>query len=124
MAALEPLNHLADRTPGFVWRHQDDDGNSTSVRVQGDPMLLINFSVWDSIESLFRYAYYSDHAEIFRRRREFFEHMDQPYLVLWWVPEGHIPSVDEAEERLALLRREGPGPLAFTFKKRFEPPPE
>jgi hypothetical protein len=124
VAALGPLNRLADRSPGFVWRHQEDNGNSTSVRVQGDPMILINFSVWESIQALFEYAYHSDHAEIFRRRREFFESLGQPYLVLWWVPEGHIPSVDEAEERLALLRRQGPGPLAFTFKKRFGPPIE
>ena len=122
MEALDRLNRLADDSCGFVWRHQTDDGNSTSVRVRGDPMIVINFSVWESIDSLFQYAYHSDHAEIFRRRREFFEPSDLANLVLWWIPTGHIPSVDEAEELLDLLRENGATPDAFTFKSRFEPP--
>jgi hypothetical protein len=122
MAALDPLNALADRSPGFVWRHQTEDGNSTAIRVQDDPMIIINFSVWESVESLFEYAYHSDHTPIYRRRREFFEHMELPYLVLWWVPAGHEPTVEEAEERLNYIREHGPTPHAFTFKKRFPPP--
>lgn len=122
IAALDPLNRLADESPGFVWRHQMEDGNSTSVRVRGDPMIVINFSVWEDADSLFEYAYHSKHVEIFRRRREFFEHMEAPYLVLWWVPAGHIPTVDEAEGRLDHLREHGPTPHAFTFKRRFAPP--
>jgi hypothetical protein len=122
MAALDPLNRLADESPGFVWRHQTEDGNSTSIRVRGDPMIIINFSVWESIESLFEYAYHSPHVEIFRRRWDFFEHQTLPYLVLWWVPAGHEPSVAEAEERLDYLREHGPSPYAFTFKSRHLPP--
>lgn len=121
MAALDPLNSLADDSPGFVWRHQTEDGNSTAIRVRGDPMIIINFSVWESIESLFEYAYHSQHVEIYRRRRDFFEHMDLPYLVLWWIPAGHEPSVEEAEERLDYLREHGPTPYAFNFKNRFAP---
>jgi hypothetical protein len=122
VSALDPLNKLAETSSGFVWRHQTEDGNSTSVRVRGDPMILINFSVWEDIDSLFQYAYYSDHAAIFRRRREFFEHFDGAYAVLWWVPAGHIPSVEEGEERLDHLRAHGPTDHAFTFKNRFPPP--
>ena len=85
MAALDPLNRLADESEGFVWRHQADDGNSTSIRVRGDPMILINFSVWEDLDSLFQYTYYSDHTAIFRRRQEFFQHIEGAYLVLWWV---------------------------------------
>jgi hypothetical protein len=85
-------------------------------------MLLINFSVWEDIESLFRYAYYSDHAAMYRRRGEFFEHIKEAYLVLWWVPAGHTPSVEEAEERLDYLRVNGPSQRAFGFKSRFPPP--
>jgi hypothetical protein len=121
MDALEPLNRLADSSPGFVWRHQTEEGNSTSIRVRGDPMILINFSVWESVEALFDYAFRSDHVTIYRRRREFFDPMDQPFAVLWWVPAGHIPSVGEAEERLDYLRAKGPSPRAFTFKSRFPP---
>lgn len=120
MDALDRLNKLADKSVGFVWRHQTEDGNSTSVRVRGDPMIVINFSVWESVDSLFQYSYYSDHAEIYRRRLEFFEPSDQENLVVWWIPAGHIPSIDEAEGRLDLLRATCPTPDAFTFKRRFE----
>jgi hypothetical protein len=119
MAALEPLNKLADESPGFVWRHQTDEGNSTAVRVRDDPMILINFSVWRSVEALFEFTYHSRHVEIFRKRKQFFEHLELPYLVLWWIPAGHEPTVEEAEERLDHLREHGPTPYAFTFKQRF-----
>jgi hypothetical protein len=122
MAALDPLNKLADDSPGFVWRHQTADGNSTSIRVRGDPMILINFSVWESTEALWEYTYKSAHAEIYRRRREFFELHEKPYLVLWWVAAGHEPSVEEAEERLRHLEEYGPTPHAFTLKQRFPAP--
>ncbi|HEY5640213.1 MAG TPA: DUF3291 domain-containing protein [Dehalococcoidia bacterium] len=122
MEALDPLNRLADESPGFVWRHQTEEGNSTSIRVRGDPAIIINFSVWESADSLFDYAYKSDHAEIYRRRREFFELHERPYLVCWWIPAGHEPTVEEAEERLRHLEEHGPTPHAFTLKKRFPAP--
>jgi len=122
VAALDPLNRLGDETPGFVWRHQTEDGNSTSIRVRGDPMILINFSVWETIEQLFDYTYYSAHTGIFRRRREFFEHPKEVYLALWWIPAGHVPTVEEAEERLTYLQEHGPTPYAFGFKSRFPSP--
>jgi hypothetical protein len=122
MAVLEPLNKLADESPGFVWRHQTEEGNSTSVRVRGDPMILINFSVWEDVDPLFEYAYHSAHVEMYRRRREFFGEHAEAYSVLWWVPEGHEPSVEEAEERLDFLQEHGPTERAFTFKKQFPPP--
>jgi hypothetical protein len=56
-----------------------------------------------------------------RRRREWFEHIHL-FMALWWVPEGHIPTVEEAELRLARLREHGPAPFAFTFKQRFPAP--
>ena len=122
VAALDRLNQLGDRRPGFVWRHQTAEGNSTSIRVRGDPLILINFSVWEDAESLFEYTYRSDHAEVYRRRREWFEAPSEAHLVLWWVPAGHEPTVDEAEERLDCLRARGPTAQAFTFKQRFPRP--
>jgi hypothetical protein len=122
VAALEPINRLADRSPGFVWRHQTEDGNSTSIRVRGDPMILINFSVWETIEELFEYTYRSAHVEIFRRRREWFDDHATAYHVLWWIPAGHEPSVEEGEERLDHLIANGPSPYAFGFKSRYPAP--
>ncbi len=119
---ISAINRLAEEAPGFVWRHQTEDGDSTSVRVRDDDRIIINFSVWKDAESLFQYAFYSGHTDYYRRRNEWFTHEDEPYAVLWWVPDGHRPSVEEAEAKLAELKTNGPGPGAFTFKKRFPPP--
>ena len=122
VAALDPLNRLADEAPGFVWRHQTAEGDSTAVRVRDDPAIIINFSVWESADALFDYAYKSDHAAIFRRRREFFGLLETPNLVCWWIPAGYEPTVEEAEERLCHLEDHGPTPRAFTLKRRFPAP--
>ena len=120
-ANLDRINALADRSSGFVWRLQTEDGDATAIRPFGNANMLVNMSVWKDLESLSRYVYNSDHLQIMRRRREWFERMDEAYLVLWWVPEGHRPSIEEALTRLETLRRSGPGPQAFTF--RTAPPP-
>ena len=120
--ALDRVNQLGDRSPGFVWRHQTAEGNSTSIRVRGDPLILINFSVWEDAESLFEYTYRSGHAEMYRRRREWFEPPSEAHLVLWWIAAGQEPTVEEAEERLDYLRAHGPTAQAFTFKQRFPRP--
>ena len=122
--ALDPINDLADGTPGFVWRLQTEDGNATAIRAFADDMLIVNMSVWESFESLATYVYRSDHVAIMRRRREFFERMAEAFVVLWWVPAGHRPSVDEAKDRLARLRRDGPTREAFTFRSPFPAPDE
>jgi hypothetical protein len=120
VAALEPVNAAADASPGFVWRLQTEDGDAMGVRGFGDDRLIVNMSVWESLEALRAFAY-SDrtHLGVLRRRREWFARMDF-HLVLWWVPAGHQPSVAEAEERLELLRERGPGPDAFTFRSVFD----
>ena len=120
--ALEPINRLAEESPGFVWRHQTDDGDSTAVRPYEDDQIIINFSVWSDVQSLHDYTYKSDHVTVFRRRREWFERNLEAHLVMWWVPEGHIPTVSEADERLQILRANGPTAVAFTFRERFDPP--
>jgi hypothetical protein len=124
MAALDRINALAESSPGFVWRLQSDSGNATDILVSDDPRSLVNMSVWSSVESLFTYVYRSAHTDVMKRRREWFEKPTEAYQVLWWIPAGHIPSVEEALARLADLRREGPTARAFTFSHRFPPPGE
>lgn len=119
---LEPINAIADQAPGFVWRLQGEAGNATAIRTFGDDRLLINMSVWTSIEALREYVYGSGHTEPLRRRQEWFEPMEGPTSVLWWVPAGHIPTAAEAREALDRLRRHGPTVGAFTFKESFPPP--
>ncbi len=116
VARLAEINALADRSPGFVWRLQTDAGDATYLRPYDDDRILFNLSVWESVEALKQYVYRSAHAELLRDRRKWFEHFAGSYVALWWVPAGHLPSVDEAKERLAHLEAYGPSPFAFTFK--------
>jgi hypothetical protein len=120
VAQLDAINALADASPGFVWRLVGDGGDATNVRV-ADPAILVNLSVWESPEQLFEFVYKTVHASVMARRREWFERM-QTFQVLFWVPAGHRPTVDEAFARLALLEACGPSPEAFTFKQRYPAP--
>jgi hypothetical protein len=122
VGGLARLNALADSAPGFVWRLQDDGGDATALRPFG-PDLMVNMSVWTSIDALRDYVYRSEHLDLLRRRREFFTHdADEPYVVLWWVRAGHLPTVDEAWDRLDRLRKHGSGPEAFTFRAPYPRP--
>jgi len=122
VAALEPINALADSSPGFVWRLEGEAGDATDVNGFGDERLIVNMSVWASLDALGEFVYRSAHAGVMRRRREWFERMPTAYTVLWWVPRGHRPTVAEAEERLEALRHNGPTREAFTFREPFPPP--
>jgi hypothetical protein len=115
------VNALADRSPGFVWRLQTEDGDATAVRGFGDDRLIVNMSVWESVDALAAFVYRGAHVEVMRRRREWFERM-RMFMCLWWIPAGHRPAVAEAEERLAHLDARGPTPRAFTFRDRFPAP--
>ncbi len=121
VANLDRINALAESAPGFVWRLQDETGSALNLRPFGENH-IVNMSVWDSLASLSAYAFQSDHAEIMRRRREWFEPMSEAHAVLWWVETGHHPSLSEAKERLDHLRQHGASPLAFTFKSAFPAP--
>ncbi len=122
VANLDRINALAEAASGFVWRMITNADNEAATLRLFDSSTLVNLSVWADIESLHAYVYRSDHAAIMRRRKEWFEFIKEPHMVLWWVPEGHRPTVEEAKEKLLLLRNEGPGPEAFTFKQRFAAP--
>jgi heme-degrading monooxygenase HmoA len=120
---LERVNAAADAAPGFVWRLQTDDGDATAVRVFDDAEMIVNLSVWESLEALQEFAYRDvRHVEVLRRRREFFTRDDEATLALWWIDAGTVPTVADAESRLTLLRAIGPSPDAFTFKRSFPPP--
>ena len=122
VAELEPVNALADASPGFVWRLQTEDGDATSIRPFEDERVMVNLSVWASLEALRAFVYATRHLEVMRHRRAWFHRMPDPYLALWWVPAGTIPTVAEARRRLELLARQGPGPDAFTFRSPFPRP--
>jgi hypothetical protein len=120
---LDPINALADRAPGFVWRLQTEEGNATAIRpYAGDDLMAINLSVWESLESLRQFVYKSPHVETLRDRQQWFEPIDGPILVLWWIPAGQIPSVADAQERLQHLKEHGPTPHVFTFRTPYPSP--
>lgn len=121
VANLERINALAEASPGFVWRLQDEAGDATAARPFGE-QVLVNMSVWRDLAALHGYAFRSAHVELMRRRREWFAPMQEAYAVLWWVPAGHRPTLAEAGERLAQLRAHGASPSAFTFRDAFPAP--
>ncbi len=122
VAGLEPINALADDAPGFVWRLQTDVGDATSLQVFDDAMLIVNMSVWESVEALKRYVYESQHVAFVKQRKAWFERFDSVYYALWWVPAGHVPTVEEAKGRLEHIQTHGESAYAFKFTKVFPVP--
>jgi hypothetical protein len=128
VALLDDVNAVADAAPGFVWRLQTEDGNSMALRAfesdaeGADGGILINMSVWESVETLGAFVYGDMHRAVLRRRREWFERMTDAYMAAWWIPRGHIPTIALAEDRVRYLRARGPTPYAFTLREHFPPP--
>lgn len=120
---LEPVNALADAAPGFVWRLQTDDGDATALRPSADePDLIINMSVWESVEALAEFVYRTAHAGVMRQRRAWFVPMRDAFTAAWWIPAGTLPTMPEAMARLDLLRASGPCRQAFTLQRPFPRP--
>lgn len=121
VAKLDEVNALADASPGFVWRFQTTEGNATALRAYEDELILFNMSVWASLEALSHYIYAmdSEHRQVMKQRRRWFERFDGPYMALWWIPEGHIPTIEEAKARLESLHLCGETAFAFSFKHPF-----
>jgi hypothetical protein len=112
VGALEPVNAVADASPGFVWRLQTEDGDATSIRAFDDDRIIVNLTVWEDVEALEAFVLAGRHLDVLRRRREWFEKMDRAYLVLWWIPAGTIPTIEEAAARLDKHRERFPAPGA------------
>jgi hypothetical protein len=121
---LAPINALAESSPGFVWRLQSDaSGNATDIPSGfDDPMVIVNMSVWESVEALREFTYKTQHLEFFRKRAAWFEKPVQASYAMWWVPVGHLPTVAEGRERLELYRRLGSTPESFWFSQPFPKP--
>ncbi len=127
MAALDPVNAAADQAPGFIWRLQTEDGNATAIQAfewdaAGSSGVIVNLSTWTDIERLGEFVFGEMHRQVLRRRREWFQRMQEAHLACWWVPAGHRPGTSEAEDRVRYLRAHGPTPHAFTLRASFPPP--
>jgi len=117
---LDEINALADGSPGFVWRLQTEEGDATSIQAFDNPNMLVNMSVWEDLDALKNFVYKSSHVELIRDRDAWFNKMITVHQVLWWVPAGHIPTVDEGKEKLNDLQNNGATKSAFTFATAFE----
>ena len=124
MDGLDHINRLAEESPGFVWRLQSASGNATDVDHPwtADPFMLVNMSVWESVEHLKQFVYRSGHLAYYTRRSEWFEKPTEAHYVLWWIQKGHIPSIEEAKTRLEHYRAHGATAEAFWFGKLFPAP--
>lgn len=122
VSRLDEINRLADDANGFIWRLIGDGSEATNIRAFDDPMLLVNMSVWEDLESLKTYAYKSAHVELVRDRDAWFHKIPDAHQALWWVPAGHMPTVHEGKAKLDYIRAHGPSAEAFTFAKSFPHP--
>jgi len=113
---LDLVNGLAERSQGFVWRLKDENGSATSIRAFDDPLIIVNVSLWENAESLEQYVWQTVHKRFYGRRHEWFSKFEGPYFVMWWVPAGHRPSIQEAIERLDHLKHHGPTDQAFGWE--------
>ena len=116
---LEPVNNLAESSEGFIWRLKDEDGDATSIQAFSDPDIIVNMSVWSSTDALKNFMFRTHHRNFLRRKKEWFHNIPEDSYVLWWVPVDHVPTIEEAIEKLDFLRSNGDTPYAFTFKSNF-----
>ncbi|MEZ5798463.1 MAG: DUF3291 domain-containing protein [Paracoccaceae bacterium] len=116
MAALDRVNGIGKRSPGFVWMMEgsgEPGTGNTETKIGGDPQFVANLTVWESAETLEHFVWNTVHRAFYERRAEWFEILDRQHFVMWWVPAGHRPTLDEALERLALKQANGDSDQAF-----------
>lgn len=122
VARLDEIHELSDNADGFIWRWESGSVDSSVVDIFGDPRLLVNLSLWESVESLKHFVYKTVHVELIRDREAWFDKMPEMHQVVWWVPEGHIPSVTEAKQKLDTLRADGPSEAGFSMARPYPMP--
>ena len=116
MDNLDRINGLGKRMPGFVWMMEgsgEPGTGNTETFVGDDPQSVTNLTVWESVETLEQFVWNTVHRQFYERREEWFEVLGKMHFVMWWVPAGHRPTLDEALERLEHLRQNGDSDHAF-----------
>jgi hypothetical protein len=111
MDNLDRVNALAERSPGFVWRLKGDNNNATEFRIGDDN--AVNLSVWETPEALEHYVFKTVHVQFYKKRALWFDLMEKPHMVFWWVEEGHQPALQEALDRLEYYEKNGASEYAL-----------
>ena len=119
---LDAVNQIAEKSEGFVWRLKNENNNATSLNPYNDETIIINVSVWKSIETLENFMYRTFHSDFLKRRKEWFLTYGSAHTAMWWIPEGHIPTMQEAVDKLSFLQTNGPSPNSFDFRHKFPAP--
>ncbi len=116
MENLDRINGLGKRMPGFVWMMEgsgEPGTGNTDSKIDGDPRYVSNLTVWESAHTLEKFVWGTIHKQFYERRQEWFEVLGAMHFVMWWVPEGHRPTLDEALARLEHLKSHGDSDHAF-----------
>ncbi|SET71726.1 protein of unknown function [Thalassotalea agarivorans] len=116
---LEPVNLNAEQSEGFVWRWQETEGETANIPLFNESNVIVNMSVWTSPDTLKQFMMGDQHKPFLSRKKEWFEPIKAASYVLWWIPKDHIPSLEEAAQKLHYLRAHGETEQAFTFKHLF-----
>jgi hypothetical protein len=119
---LGKVNEIAEQSEGFLWRLKDEDNNATNFNPYNDEQIIVNVSVWDSIESLEHYMYKTFHSEFLKRRKEWFQSFGQVSTAMWWIKKGEIPDINQAMEKLDYLQINGASEIVFNFKQKYPQP--
>ena len=119
---IQRINHLAEVSPGFIWRYEYSPADAMSLRAYDKQKIIFNMSVWSSLDALKNYVYKSTHLEFVQAKNHWFHELDSAHMVLWWLPEGVVPRVDDALEKISLINEIGANRLAFNFGRVFPPP--
>lgn len=115
VAGIEIVNRVAEQSDGFVWKYETGMGGVVQDDVDNDPRMLVNLTLWKSIEALRHFTYKTLHKHFVTRKAEWFAPLGRAHLVMWWVPKRHRPTLEEAQAKLALLRQNGSTEAAFDW---------
>ncbi len=122
VAQLDEVNAIAESSKGFIWRFQDEGNDATYLNPHKDDQIIVNLSVWESIDDLEAFVYKGRHVDVLKKRSYWFKRLSQPFVAMWYIPVGHTPTVAEARDRIEHLQKNGATLFAFDFKTKFQKP--
>jgi hypothetical protein len=116
--ALDAVNEIGQRSPGFVWMLAEDDMHAAQTDSAGpfgdNPRTASTLSVWQDAPSLMAFVHRTLHARFLARSLEWFDPGDHGHVVMWFLPEGERPTLTDGMGRFRLWQRLGESAEAFS----------